>query len=106
MLKLRSALCLALIVGALTLLNGMLQGARLETIVYRIIISIAIFGFMGYGLGMIVERFLKNIAIKKVEQGQKKDILNEERPLEDLPVSSEFAPFTSTSFQQITRPKE
>jgi hypothetical protein len=105
-LNLRIALCLALIVGALTLLNGMLQGARLETIIYRIIISVAIFGLIGYGLGIIVERFLKNIVVKNVEQGQK-DIVNEGQPLDnDLPVDSEFAPFTSNSFQQITRPKE
>jgi len=105
-LKLRIALCLALIVGALTLLNGMLQGARLETVIYRIIISIAIFGLIGYGLGIIVERFLENIVVKNIEQGPK-DIVNEEQPLEeDLPVDSEFAPFTSESFQQITRPKE
>jgi hypothetical protein len=102
-LKLRIALYLALIVGALTLLYGMLQGARLETVIYRIIVSIAIFGIIGYGLGIIVERFLKNVA-----QGQKKDqdIVNEKQPLDDAPKDSEFAPFTSSSFQQITRPKE
>lgn len=106
-LKLRIALCLALIVGALTLLNGMLQGARLETVIYRIIISIAIFGIIGYVLGIIVERFLKKkLEVKNREQGQKKEIVNEEQPLDDLPKDSEFAPFTSSSFQQITRPKE
>jgi uncharacterized protein YacL len=105
-LKLRIALCLALIVGALTLLYGMLQGARLETIIYRIIISIAIFGFIGYGLGIIVERSLKNLEVKNIKQGQKKDIVDEKQPLDDPPKDSEFAPFTSNSFQQISRPKE
>jgi Na+/glutamate symporter len=106
-LKLRIALCLALIVGTLTLLNGMLQGARLETVIYRIIISIAIFGIIGYVLGIIVERFLqKKLEVKNRDQGQKEESVNEEQFLDDLPKDSEFAPFTSNSFQQITRPKE
>lgn len=83
----------------------MLQGARLETVIYRIIISIAIFGFIGYGLGIIMERFLKNIVVK-IEQGHKEDIIHKEEPINDIPMNSEFAPFTSNSFQQIARPKE
>ncbi len=106
-LKLRTALCLALIVGTLTLLNGVLQGARLETIIYRIIVSVAIFGFIGYGIGLIVERFLKNIALKKLEEKSQEDRLKEnESSDDDITDNSEFAPFTSTSFEQITRPKE
>ncbi|AJQ27343.1 hypothetical protein [Pelosinus fermentans] len=105
MLKLRTALCLALIVGTLTLLNGVLQGARIETIIYRIIVSIAIFGFIGYGIGLIVERFLK-IALKKLEEKSQRDELKENEPSDDVTENSEFAPFTSTSFEQITRPKE
>jgi len=105
-LKLRAALCLALIVGTLTLLNGVLQGARLETIIYRIIVSVAIFGFIGYGIGLIVERFLKNIALKKLEEESQKDRLQENESSDDITDNSEFAPFTSTSFEQITRPKE
>jgi len=105
-LKLRTALCLALIVGTLTLLNGVLQGARIETIIYRIIVSIAIFGFIGYGIGLIVERFFENIALKKLEEKSQRDELKENEPSDDVTENSEFAPFTSTSFEQITRPKE
>ena len=105
-LKLRTALCLALIVGALTLLNGVLQGARLETIIYRIIVSVAIFGFIGYGIGLIVERFLKKIALKKLEEKSQGDKLTNNDYPDDIADNSEFAPFTSTSFEQITRPKE
>lgn len=101
MFKLRIALCLALIVGTLTLLNGMLQGARLETVIYRFIISISIFGFIGYGLGIIVERFLRHRAAIYLEKEQKKDSLEE-----DNPGDSEFAPFTANSFQQVKRPEE
>jgi hypothetical protein len=105
-LKLRIALCLALIVGTLTLLNGTLQGARLETVIYRFIISIAIFGFIGYGLGIIVERFLQHTVAKNLEQEQEKDSLKDDKPSEDSPGDSEFAPFTADSFQQVKRPEE
>ena len=106
MFKLRIALCLALIVGTLTLLNGMLQGARLETVIYRFIISVSIFGFIGYGLGIIVERFLKHTAAICLEKEQKKDSLKEDKTFDDSPGDSEFAPFTANSFQQVKRPEE
>ncbi|AIF52099.1 hypothetical protein [Pelosinus sp. UFO1] len=106
MLKLRIALGLASIVGALTLLNGILQGARIETVLYRIIISIAVFGFIGYGIGIIAEKFLKRVLEKEMGREQETEIINEQQPLEDLSIDSEFAPFTSGNFEQISRPKE
>lgn len=106
MLKLRIALGLASIVGALTLLNGILQGARIETVMYRAIISIAVFGFIGYGLGIIAENFLRRVLAKEMGREQETESINEQQSLEDLSVDSEFAPFTSQNFQQISRPKE
>jgi hypothetical protein len=53
-----------------------------------------------------VERFLKNIALKKLEEKSQRDELKENEPSDDVTENSEFAPFTSTSFEQITRPKE
>lgn len=101
MLKLRIALCLALVVGALTLLNGMLQGARLETIIYRIIISIAIFGFIGYGMGMLVEGFIRTKLSEKLSKNSMQEEVSDKGS-----ENSGFTPFTSNSFEQVTRPKE
>lgn len=106
MLKLRIALGLASIVGALTLLNGILQGARIETVMYRAIISIAVFGFIGYGLGIITENFLKRVLEKEMGREQETEIINEQQSLKDVSIDPEFAPFTSGNFEQISRPKE
>ena len=106
MLKLRIALGLALIVGTLTLTNGLLQGARAATIVYRTIISVVIFGFMGYGLGFITERYFGKVMEKDINKGQEIDVVSEEQSLEELSSKSEFAPFIAENFQKMKRPEE
>jgi hypothetical protein len=106
-LKLRIALCLALIVGTLTLTNGMLQGARVATIIYRIIISVTLFGFIGYGLGFIFENYFKKYLVEKeIGKGQEIDLVSEQPSLEELSKEPAFSPFTADNFQQMTRPKE
>lgn len=105
-LKLRIALCLALVVGTLTLTNGILYGARMVTIIYRVAISVAVFGIAGYGVGVVLEKFLKKMLIKKTQQGQHIDIVSEQQTIDEIPNESGFSPFTSDNFQQISRPKE
>lgn len=106
-LKLRISLCLALIVGTLTLTYGMLQGARIATIIFRSIVSIVLFGFIGYGLGIIFERYWqKALKEKDKNEGQEIDIVSEQQPLGEVCSDSEFAPFTADNFQQVTRLEE
>lgn len=106
MLKFRIALCLALVVGTLTLTNGILSGARIVTIVYRVVISIAVFAFAGYGVGVVVENFLNKLLAPKKAQDQDIDVDHEQQTIDELPNQSSFSPFTSDDFQQISRPKE
>lgn len=105
MFKLRVALCLALLVGTLTFANGILYGARLTTIVYRVLISLLIFGTAGYFLGGVGEKFLKELLLKYTEQEPHKDIVSQEEHIEELPPENAFSPFTSENFEQISRPK-
>lgn len=106
MLKLRIALCLALVVGILTLINGILNDARMTTIIYRVVISIVIFGVVGYILGVVGEKIYKELVAENSVPGQHIDIVSEQ-PMNDEVVSeSEFSPFASDSFEQISRPKE
>lgn len=105
-LKLRIALCLALVVGTLTLMNGILYGARIVTIIYRVVISVVVFGFAGYCIGVVFENFFKNLLVTKKAQGQHIDIVSEQQTSDELPNESGFSPFTSDNFQQISRPKE
>ena len=106
MLKLRIALCLALVVGTLTLINGVLYGARTVTIIYRVAISVVVFGFAGYSVGVVFENYLKKLYDKETAQGQQIDIVSEQQTIDELPNESGFSPFTSDNFQQISRPKE
>ena len=103
MLKLRIALCLALIVGSLTLINGVVYGARTMTVLYRVIISVVIFAFLGYGLGIIIEKFLQRIINDKTEEEQQ---VIQEETIAEVPIEAEFNPFTSDNFEQISRPEE
>lgn len=51
MLRLRFAGGLALIVGMVTLVISILNDARPTTILYRSVISVSVFGLLGYLLG-------------------------------------------------------
>ncbi|WP_378951880.1 hypothetical protein [Pelosinus sp. sgz500959] len=105
MLKLRIALCLALVVGTLTLTNGILYGARLTTIIYRVLISLIVFGIAGYFLGFVGEKFFKELLLKYTPQEQHIDVVSQQEQIEDLPSENAFSPFTSENFEQISRPK-
>lgn len=106
MLKLRIALYLALVVGTLTLANGILYDARAVTIIYRVVISVVIFGLAGYCLGVGIEVFLKRLLLKDIEKRQHNDTIHEQQVSDELSTESEFSPFTSGNFEQISRPKE
>lgn len=105
MFKLRVALGLALIVGTLTLTNGILYDARLITIFYRVLISLIIFGIAGYFLGIVAEKFLNGLLLKDNAQEQDMDVVRQQETIEDLPPENEFSPFASENFEQISRPK-
>jgi thiamine transporter ThiT len=104
-LKLRIAFCLALVVGILTLANGIVYGARAITILYRVVISVVVFGFAGYFLGFVIENFLKQLLIRNTAQGQHIDVVSEQQTTDELPTESAFKPFVSENFEQISRPK-
>ena len=106
MLKPRIALCLALVVGALTLINGILSSVRAVTILYRVVMSVVAFGLVGYAIGVVIEKFFKEFLEEKMSQPKHIDIVSEQQPLDEIPTESEFSQFTSDDFQQISRPKE
>lgn len=106
MLKLYISLCLALVVGTLTLTNGILHDVRMETIIYRVVISVILFGAVGYGVGIVGEKIYKELVAKDIAQGQHIDIVSEEQINDAVVPESEFSPFASDNFEQISRPKE
>ena len=113
MLKLYVALGLALVVGTLTLTNGIFYGARLMTIFYRVLISIAIFGIAGYFLGFAAEKFVNQLLLKDAAAHEQHiDVVSQEEEAETEKATEEeglpentFSPFASDNFEQISRPK-
>ena len=57
-LKLRLAIGLALFAGTLTLVISIVHENRTMTVLYRAIISTAVFGICGYIYGVLVEQYL------------------------------------------------
>ena len=106
MLKRRIALCLALVVGTLTLTNGIIHGARAVTISYRVAISVVVFAIVGYAIGVVLEFFIKKMIVKNKVKSEHINIDLDQQIIDELPNESGFTPFTSDNFQQIPRPKE
>lgn len=105
MLKLYISLCLALVVGTLTLTNGILHDARMATIAYRVVISVVLFSVVGYALGVMCEKFYRNLIENNRKQGLHTDVVSEQTDEEVVP-EPEFSQFASDNFEQISRPKE
>ena len=116
MLKLRIALCLAFVVGALTLAYGIVSGARIATVMYRVMISFVVFSMIGYGLAIVVEKFINEKVVYEkvvnekvvneiVPQQQNDDAIAQQTS-DELPTESSFSPFTSEHFEQVPSPKE
>ncbi len=101
MLRLRFAGGLALIVGMVTLVISILNDARPTTILYRSVISVSVFGLLGYLLGGLAEKtYLSKLAdMKATEQ---KTAVMDEQPEPTLADNSEFAPFTPDKFEHIS----
>ena len=110
MLKLYISLCLALVVGTLTLTNGILHDARMSTVAYRVLVSFLLFGVIGYALGFMGEKFYKELIDKIQKEHPQEDVSSEENTDEEVvsesESESEFSPFASDNFEQISRPKE
>jgi len=120
-LTLRIAVSLALVVGTLTFIHAFSYGARLSTIMYRVAISVLVFGFVGYGLGEVFLKFFKTLSAKYEPQVTEEQIETETETEESIQSNqselelasdsesesdSEFSPFTPENFKQMTRPKE
>jgi len=80
MLKLRIALVLALIAAVITAVVGAVQGARATTILYRTLVSLAVFGGGAYLAGKAAEQYLLRLADVK-PKGQKIDITSKDASL-------------------------
>ncbi len=100
MLKLRFAVGLALFVGIITFFISVANDVRPATILYRSIISLSVFGALGYLLGAVVENFLTMKAKDIKSSEQKVDIISEQENA--VPNDHVFDPFTPDNFEHIS----
>lgn len=100
MLKLRFAVGLALFVGIITFIISVVNDVRPATVLYRAIISLSIFGAIGYLLGGVTENFLTIKAKDIKSPGQKVDIISEQENA--VPNDHVFDPFTPDNFEHIS----
>jgi hypothetical protein len=65
-------------------------------------ISAVLFCLVGYGLGIMLETMLKSMLKRISAKGRNIDIVTQQEPTDEVQESSEFTPFTSTNFEQIS----
>lgn len=103
-LKLKIAICFALIAGILTIIVSILKDIRILTTLYRMVVSAVIFGLVGYICGYITDNFLKVLLEKLKPAGENIDITTEPKVMESPSqvVSNNFSPFTKNDFEHIS----
>lgn len=114
MLKIWLAIGLAAIVAVITMLMGLINQARFTVILYRTIISIAVFGSCGYLMGIVFDKKIMPYIIR-LNSKQEQEI-SENQSLEenmdnnrDETVSEKieataFAPFTADNLNRVSPP--
>ncbi|MDR3563778.1 MAG: hypothetical protein P4N59_20410 [Negativicutes bacterium] len=108
MLRRRIALSLALAGCILTILVGFISDVRPMTIGYRSLISLLVFGILGYLIGGVIETFSDRVKADFVTKGQNVDIVSNND--EDIhpsasgtssPNEHHFSAFSSEQFEHI-----
>jgi len=108
MIKLRISLGLALVVAILTAIVGLVQGARLITVFYRTVISLAGFSLGSYLAISLIEMYLKrrfdgvNPKRQKLDIISKDGIIENDELLNPSHAAPQFSPFVPENFEQIT----
>lgn len=121
-MRVKIAIALAVIAAIITIIMGFANHARLIVILYRTVISIALFGICGYIMGFIYEKnllpYCKNL-LKEGEIGSKLDIQSspDENSVTEVKdevdseeskdaKNNEFAPFTTDNLRRVKSPEE
>ncbi len=104
--KWRFSLILALIAGFFTFLFGVFQGARIETLLFRTIVSVLIFSSVGYMLGFFSERFFRQLLTMYKTKGVQVDVIADDNSDAAAPgTTSDFTPLTPENMKHIFQSK-
>lgn len=103
MFRLRFAGCLALFVGIATFVISVMNEARPTTILYRSVISVSIFGLLGYLLAGLTGNWL---AAKSSNLKSSAEPATHEQANGEPPGDPAFDPFTPDKFEHISSSKD
>lgn len=112
MLKLRCAVGLAVLTGICTLLSGFGNDARPTTVLYRTAVSMLVFAVIGFGVGLLWERFFKEWSERmqddEASQNKEDEIMEADFSQETEKVSAKgtFDELKVEDLENISHPKE
>jgi len=104
--KLWFAVSLALLGSVLTLIMGLLSDVRLFALLNRFFISFIFLGLCGYGIAVMVEKFVLNNSKDLNKKGQNIDVISEQQQPSETDQEDAFIPLTPDSLEHISRPKD
>ena len=104
MIKYKLALSFAVAAAFFTACFGLINDIRAVTLLYRMFVSIAVFGFFGYLLSLCFENYLNKLSLHSNTKGRNIDITATEDDVPTEPQSS-FSPLTPDKFEHITSEK-
>lgn len=104
MFKLKFTVCFASIAGFLTIIVSILKDIRVLTTLYRMSISVIIFGIIGYLCGYVTENYLNVLVDKLNPKGQNLDTISEKEDTDSVtqPEPNHFSPFNKNDFEHIS----
>lgn len=105
MFKLQFAGCLALFVGIVTFVISVMNDARPTTILYRSVISVSVFGLLGYLLAGLTGNWLAAKSDSLHSSEEPAEQVNEQKS-DGMPAERAFDPFTPDQFEHISSPKD
>lgn len=109
-MKLKVAVCLALLVCILTFVISFARDVRVFTAFYRAGISFLVFLGVGFVGAFVAEKFLRGmwagVADEEVNLAITEDTAEEEVTEDDMLNSAAFTPLTPDDLERVARPKE
>jgi len=104
--KWRLSLFLSFAAGFLTFIFGVFHGARMETLLFRTIVSIFIFLTVGFLLVFFLEHFFRHLLTMYKTKGAQVDVIAGDNSDAVAPgATSDFTPLTQENMKHIFQSK-
>lgn len=109
MFKLKFSVCLALLVGALTLIISLAHEVSPLAALYRSIVSVVVFGCVGFAVVWSIEGYLRTTLIRRLSENETRDNavqIQEPSSVNEGEDDEGFIPVTPDQFEHIVRSRD